>query len=296
MTGTLWIPGFERLEPSKAGGDITSKLGPRAIWHTVEAPAGTEKMFQRMIEVLTDKSAEPHVLIDPKTDRAGQFFPLDLSGRALKNDNGRQTNRTGIVCIQIEVMGYAADPFTNDDTWHPGPNWRALMAALRSWGIPDVFPMGRPPKYPGPSVRDRDIWYADGYESAGHYCHANVPDNDHGDPGAIAPAKLFALGPAAKPPTTTDPEGHPLSELTPAEAALIGKAVGDVLSPTLDRIEQKYTVADNNYDSQRAAWTSVGDAYAAHLIAGGDPIPADRLNSIRDAVWSYYRPLWTPQS
>lgn len=293
MTGTLWIPGFERLTPSKAGGDITSKLGPRAIWHTVEAPAGTEKMFQRMIDVLTQKSAEPHVLIDPVTDRAGQFFPLDLSGRALKNDDGRQTNRTGVVCIQIEVMGYAADPFTNDDTWHPGPNWRALMAALRSWGIPDVFPMGRPPKYPGPSVRDRDIWYGDYDESAGHYCHANVPGNDHGDPGAIAPAKLFALGPAAKPPVTDNPEDDPFMALTDADAAKLAAANAKALQPVIDKIEQKYTVADNNYDSQRAAWEAVGQAYAAHLLAGGPPLSAEQLKSARDAVWSFYRPLWT---
>lgn len=294
MTGTLWIPGFEHLKPSKAGGEITSKLGPRAIWHTVEAPAGTEKMFQRMIDVLTEKSAEPHVLIDPVTDRAGQFFPLDLSGRALRNDGTRQTNRTGVVCIQIEVMGYAADPFTNDDTWHPGPNWRALMAAIRSWGIPDLFPMGRPPKYPGPSVRDRDIWY-DEDDSAGHYCHANVPGNDHGDPGAISPAKLFALGPAAKPPTTTDPEDDPFMALTDTDAAKLGKAVADALSPRLDAIEQKYTVADNNYDSQRAAYEATAQAYAAFRIdqlAVDGSVSAGDLSTVKDEVWSFLRPLW----
>lgn len=190
MTGTLWIPGFERLTPSKGGGVITSTVDGHVIWHTVEAPAGAEKTFQNMIDVLTEKSAEPHVLIDPLTDRAGQFFPLNLSGRALKNDGARQTNRTGRVCIQIEVMGYAAHPFTDDPNWKPGPNWNALMAAIRSHGVPDIFPMGRPPKYPGGSVRDREIYYSEG----GHYCHANVPGNDHGDPGAIAPARLFALG------------------------------------------------------------------------------------------------------
>lgn len=92
------------------------------------------------------------------------------------------------------------------------------------------------------------------------------------------------------------PERNPLSDLTAADAALIGKAVSDALTPRLDQIEQKYTVADNNYDSQRAAWTSVGDAYAAHLIAGGAPIPAARLGEIRNQLWSYYRDLWTDKS
>jgi hypothetical protein len=284
VTGTLWIPGFERLTPSKGGGAITSKAGPHVIWHTVEAPAGTEKMFQRMIDFLTEKSAEPHVLIDPLTDRAGQFLPLNLSGRALQNDDGRQTNRTGRVCIQIEVMGYAADPFTNDDTWKPGPNWRALMAAIRSHGVPDIFPMGRPPKYPGGSVRDADIYY----DEAGHYCHANVPGNDHGDPGAIAPSKLFALG-ASKPPT---PEGNPLSALTPADAALIGKAVADALTPKLDAIEQKYTIADNNFDSQRAAYEAVAQAEAARILNGSPPSSGELLAKTQSAVWAYLRPLW----
>lgn len=286
MTGPLWIDGFERLKPSKAGGEITSKLGPRAIWHTVEAPAGTEKMFRRMVDVLTGKSAEPHILIDPVTDRAGQFFPLDLSGRALKNDGSRQTNRTGVVCIQIEVMGYAADPFTNDDTWHPGPNWNALMDALRAWEIPDLFPMGRPPKYPGASVRDRDIYY--GEDSAGHYCHANIPGNDHGDPGAIAPARLFALGRKTPSKPTPEPEDNPLAALTDADAAKIGAAVAKAIYPG----DQKLVVADNNFDSQRAAYEAVAQAEAARILAGEAPSSPETLKTAKDAVWSFLRPLW----
>lgn len=202
--GTLWIPGADRLKPSLPGGTITSTAPPRVVWHTTEAPPGTDNMFATMIRVLTNKSAEPQVLYDPVTDRLGQFMPLNTSGRALKNDGAYRTNRTGRVCIQIEVIGYAAKPFTS--TWKPGPNYRALMAAIRSWGIPDVFPMGNPPKYPGASRRDRNIWLS----KAGHYCHANVPGNDHGDPGAISPTKLFAAAPKAttdvtpRPPASTE--------------------------------------------------------------------------------------------
>jgi hypothetical protein len=94
-----------------------------------------------------------------------------------------------------------------------------------------------------------------------------------------------------------DPEdSHPMAELTAAEAALIGKAVADALSPRLDQIEQKYTVADNNRDAQVAAWTSVADAYAAQRIAklagpGGVVAPAV-LTQIKDEVWQFLRPLW----
>jgi hypothetical protein len=248
----LWIPGFERLTPSKPGGVITSTVGGHVIWHTVEAPAGAEKTFQSMINVLTGKSAEPHILIDPKTDRAGQFFPLDLSGRALKNDGAHQTNRTGRVCIQIEVMGYAAHPFTDDPDWKPGPNWNALMTAIRSHGVPDIFPMGRPPKYPGASVRDREIYYSE----AGHYPHANVPGNSHGDPGAIAPSRLFALG---KIPTKDPEEDMALSQDD---------------KTWIEGNNQKYALAVNKYVNQ-----IVNNAVRAIVTADAstDKAAADRI-------------------
>jgi hypothetical protein len=208
--GTIWIPGAERLTSSLPGGTITSTAPPRTIWHTVEAPAGKDATFQSMINVLTGKSAEPNVLYDPITDRLGQFFGLDMSGRALKNDGATQTNRTGRVCIQIEVMGYSSKPFT--DTWKPGPNFRALMAAIRSWGIPDQWPSGPPPKYIDglgnvpPDERSRTIWLS----KAGHYGHSQVPANDHGDPGGIDVAALFAAAGTSTP--TPPKDGFTVAE------------------------------------------------------------------------------------
>jgi hypothetical protein len=228
MAGTIWIPGAERLHASAPGGTITSTAPPRVVWHTVEAPAGKDSTFASMIRVLTGKSAEPQVLYDPVTDRLGQFIPLDLSGRALKNDGATKTNRTGRVCIQIEVMGYSAHPFT--DTWKPGPNFRNLMAAIRSWGIPDAWPSGPPPKYidgrgnvPA-DERSRTIWLG----KAGHYGHSQVPGNSHGDPGAINTSKLFAAAKTTAPTPAAPPKTAPLeTEVTLDElmnAQITGKA------------------------------------------------------------------------
>lgn len=206
MTGTLWIPGGERITPSSPGGtpNTSEAAHPsRVIWHTTEAPSGDPAMFQSMMNVLTSKGAEPQVLWDPVTDRLGQFMPLDHTGRSVQNDGNYRSNRIGTVCIQIEVIAYSNKPFT--DYWKPGPKFQALMAAIRSWGIPDVFPMGDPPKYPGPSVRDRAIWLSRG----GHYSHANIPSNSHGDPGAISVSKLFAAA-GSKP--VTPPVVPPVAE------------------------------------------------------------------------------------
>lgn len=196
--GTLWIPGAERITPSKPGGTITSTAPPRVVWHTVEADPGTNAVWASMIRVLKGKSAEPQVLYDPVTDRLGQFMPLNVSGRALRNDNGAQTNRTGRVCIQIEVIGRAAKPFTG--TWKPGPNFRNLMQALATWGIREVWPAGAPPRFVASpphnvpeSPRSRKVWLNEG----GHYGHSQIPGNDHGDPGAIDITALFAAGGSA---------------------------------------------------------------------------------------------------
>ncbi|MFF4478686.1 peptidoglycan-binding protein LysM [Streptomyces sp. NPDC001520] len=161
---------------------------PRVVWHTTESGTGNAS-FDAVERYLRQIGAEPHIIYDPTTDRIGQFGPLNQSARALRNDGVTRTNRTGKVCIQIEVLGRASKPFT--DTWKPGPNFRKLMDAIRSWGVPDTFPMGTPPKYPGTSKRDRHIWATKG----GHYCHANIAGNDHGDPGAISPSALFKAAP-----------------------------------------------------------------------------------------------------
>ena len=195
--GTLWIPGAEKLKVSSPGGTITSTAPPRVVWHTTEAPPGTDNVWGAMIRVLNSKGAEPQVLYDPVTDRLGQFMPLNLSGRALKNDGATRTNRVGRACIQIEVIAYSSKPFTA--YWKPGKNFKALMAAIRSWGIPDVWPSGMPPKFVAQGTggynspenpRSRSIWTSKG----GHYGHSQIPANDHGDPGGISTSALFAAG------------------------------------------------------------------------------------------------------
>jgi hypothetical protein len=185
---------------------------PRVVWHTTESGAGNTA-FDSVGKYLRTIGAEPHFLYDPTTDRLGQYGPLNESALALKNDGATRTNRTGLVCVQIEVLARAGTPFTG--YWKPGPNFRALMAAIRSWGVPDVFPMGAlATKYGDPAAkRSRDIWT----NKAGHYGHCNVPGNDHWDPGAISKAALFAAAPVkvatpAKPAPVAKPKVD-LSEL-----------------------------------------------------------------------------------
>lgn len=226
MTGPLWVPGAARLECSSPGGTSDyPEAGPRAVAHTTECPSGGHNgdpnyWFKAMARTLVAKRDEPTLLYDPSTDKLGQFMPLNATGRALMNDGGRRSNRVGRVCIQIEFVGYASRPFTR--YWRPGPNLISMMQAIRAWGVPDHWPSGLPPAYPGGrDERSAAVWY----RQAGWYGHSQVPGNSHGDPGAIADGHFFSAGrpPAAAHVDRLDP-GVPGSLVWPAWARYPGAA------------------------------------------------------------------------
>ncbi|MER5501368.1 LysM peptidoglycan-binding domain-containing protein [Streptomyces sp. NPDC002561] len=200
--GEIWIKEAERLGDGSIGGAMDSPSSPpRVVWHTTESGAGSPA-FNAVGKYLSNAASEPHILYDPTTDRLGQYGPLNQSARALRNDGATRTNRTGKVCIQIEVLGRAASPWTSG--WKPGPNFRALMRAIRSWGVPDAWPAGS--CAPGAS-RNRTTWATKG----GHYGHCHVPGNDHWDPGNIDRSAILKAAPTSKPPTGS---GSPNSSTT----------------------------------------------------------------------------------
>ncbi|MFF6903501.1 peptidoglycan-binding protein [Streptomyces hydrogenans] len=180
--GPAYIDGVVRFGDQSIGGAMdTPKNPPRMTWHTTESPAG-KSYFYSVAAYLIRVGAEPQVIYDPDSDLLGQFGPLTQSGRALRNDGSRRTNREGKVNIQVEVLGKASKPWTNGFNPAKKPNYRKLIAAGRAHGIPDDWPAGKPAASPSVSKkRDRTTWQTKG----GHYGHCDVPGNDHWDPGAI---------------------------------------------------------------------------------------------------------------
>ncbi|MFF4369621.1 peptidoglycan-binding protein [Streptomyces sp. NPDC001594] len=203
--GEIWIPEAVRLGDGVIGGPMdTPDAPPRTVWHTTETGAGPAA-FAAVAEGLIDDADEPHILYDPTTDALGQFGPLNQSARALRNAGALRTNRTGEACIQIEVLARAGTPFTG--YWKPGPNFAALLRAIRSWGVPDVWPAGRLARSGSDDVsRSTATWTT----RAGHYGHCQIPGNDHWDPGAIDTAALLAAGGG-----TTSPAPAPAYEPFP---------------------------------------------------------------------------------
>ncbi|MFF3500211.1 peptidoglycan-binding protein [Streptomyces sp. NPDC003247] len=129
------------------------------------------------------KDRAPHILWDPFTGSFAQFFPATSRSKALFDaPGGVRTNRTGTVVIQIEALFFPHCRVDGNvfarlvDT--PCEGWGDLNAWINSWGVPDVWPMGRPTSLSS-NTCPTAMWTSQG----GWYAHAQVPENDHVDPG-----------------------------------------------------------------------------------------------------------------
>ena len=220
-SGPAYISGVTRFGDQSIGGAMDYPGNPaRTVWHTTESPAGSA-YFTSIAAYLIRVGSEPQVIYDPDSDKIGQFGPLTQSGRALKNDGSRRTNREGKVCIQVEVLGRASQPWTKGFNPAKKPNYRRLIAAMRAHGIPDVWPAGKPAATAAAvakGARSRTTWQNKG----GHYGHCHVPANSHWDPGAIDTTVV----PGAA--VTTEAGTHTGS--TPSSASTYTVKDGDTLS------------------------------------------------------------------
>ena len=181
-SGPAYISGATRMGGQSIGGAMDTPGNPaRTTWHTTESPAGGSYLTS-ISAYLIRVGAEPQIVYDPVTDGLVQLGPLTQSGRALRNDGARRTNREGKVNIQVEVLGRAKDPWTKGFDPAKKPNYRKLIAAMRAHGVADTWPAGKPAATAAAATsRNRSTWQSKG----GHYGHSQVPGNDHWDPGAI---------------------------------------------------------------------------------------------------------------
>lgn len=188
---SLWMPGATRLD---VGDHAPTDGGPaKAIAHITWDRNATAAKPQPLVpyENLRDyfgkntagRAAAPHVLWDPFTGRLTQFLPANSRSKSLADaPGGTRTNRAGSVVIQVEalffpycVVGGKAYARLVDT---PCKGWPELLAWVRSWGVRDAWPMGRPTSF-APN-RSTTVWA----EQGGWYAHAQVPENDHQDPGS----------------------------------------------------------------------------------------------------------------
>lgn len=210
-----WIAGVRHVGYGVDGGSFVSPVR-KWLWHTTEG-----KTVEGALSTYSQTHNIPHFTWDPSTGEIVQHIALNRAARALKNlSGGVQTNRDGV--IQVEVIGYAVKPFTDG----PLRCLEVLQGVWRRLGIPELFPAGPPLPYP------RSYGAANGQRStatwarAGHFGHSQVPENDHGDPGAIDPRRLFlATTPAPAPASAPAVPSSTAKELTVADAITYTAAV-----------------------------------------------------------------------
>lgn len=136
-----------------------------------------------------------------------QHFDIDRSSRALRNLSGGVETNTLNVC-QVELVG-TCDPATHAQWekgglahiyWPEAPDWALNeVAAFLAWmnaqhGVPLTGP-AKWPAYPTSYANGggQRMTGAQWNDFKGVCGHMHVPENDHGDPGAINFGKLIAL-------------------------------------------------------------------------------------------------------
>lgn len=177
-----WLPGAERVRATRDGGGLAGGA-PRVVWHTDESDP--EQTPARSAAHQLDRTGwAAHLVWNPVTGDIVQMVPATRAARGLGGEiGGREANREGRMCLQIQVVGFASEPFT-------AGSLRALEDILRwldTWGIPRCWPAGPPPAEPscGNTERDRARW-----SLGGHFGHSQVPGNKAADPGGIDIATL----------------------------------------------------------------------------------------------------------
>ncbi|MFE6815226.1 hypothetical protein [Streptomyces sp. NPDC057677] len=186
-----WMPGATRLD---VGGHADTDGGPaKAIAHITWDRNASAAKPQDLVAYENLQSwfgrnpagipSAPHILWDPFTGRFTQFLPASSRSKSLADGpGGTRTNRAGSVVLQIEGLFFpycrVGDKVYARLTDTPCKGWAELLAWIRSWGVPDAWPMGRPTDFT--SRRNEETWRTRG----GWYAHAHVPENDHQDPGS----------------------------------------------------------------------------------------------------------------
>lgn len=188
MTAALWMPEAEHYDLGDHA-PTDSQYPPKAIAHTTSDRSASQAQpqphvsFGRLLTYFTGagRAMAPHILWDPFTGQTAQFYPANSRSKSVVDvPGGTRTNRAGKVVIQVEAVFFPWTIFDGKvyarlaDT--PCRNWSQLRAWIKSHGVPDVWPNGRPED----CTRNEHTWETVG----GWYPHKGTPENKHTDPGS----------------------------------------------------------------------------------------------------------------
>jgi hypothetical protein len=183
----MWLPGALAVPSSHDGG---SMLGSDCYvtWHTFEGPYSltAADAARRLIAA----GNEVTLTFNPVLGGVAQILPANRAARGLVNaPGGVETNRQGKIHVQIEVVAYAARPWTQDLTAAGRADLRRILSWHDVLGIPRTHPAGdQGPGPNGPFSRPLSAWNGPG----GYFCHGQVPENWHWDHGTVRMTDIWA--------------------------------------------------------------------------------------------------------
>ena len=222
--GDAWMPGASRIQASADGGELRGGA-PRVVWQTLETDPRLVSA-RSAGQCLDQLGRAPHLVWNPLTGEAVQLIPVLRAGRALGGPDGLiaanvsldgeppRVNTEGRLCVQIAVVGFAKEPFTNG----PMAGLDLILSWLDSWHIPRVWPAGPPAPFANAHAgpRSRRLW-----ARGGHFGGSQVPECFAAGPGAIEIAVLadpgcdWALGIPRRTREVTPREVAPRREVAP---------------------------------------------------------------------------------
>lgn len=195
-----------------------------------------------------------------------QHFDIDRSSRALVNLTGGVETNTLNVC-QVELVG-TCDPATHAKWtaagtahiyWPEAPDWALRdLAAFLAWmhanhGVPLTGP-SKWPAYPTSYANGggQRMTFAEWEAFKGVCGHMHVPENVHGDPGAIDFPKLIALAMGA--PIEEDDVALTTDEINKVAAAVKASLLGPDLLKAIVGTDNVLKAGDGNPGGDNPYW------------------------------------------
>lgn len=196
-----WMPGVNRVSGTVSDGILTGGA-PRVVWGTTESDPHVVSATAAARDLQT-ANVPTHLVWNPLRGEFAQLLPATSAApRSSRGEHGLVRGHEGRVCIVIQVVGFALDPFT-EGALNGLPQ---VLSWLDSWGIPRRWPAGQPePSAPHLAELDERLWAL-----GGHFGLSQVPGAQSGIPGKINPERL--LGGSAMthepPPSTATVRGR----------------------------------------------------------------------------------------
>jgi hypothetical protein len=210
--GDAWMPGAGRIRASADGGELRGGA-PRVVWQTLETDPRLVSA-RSAAQCLDQLGRAPHLVWNPLTGEIVQLIPVLRAARSIGGPDGRTSagvarhgeaagtnaaginpagnnaagiNREGRLCVQIGVVGFAADPFTAG----PMTGLELIVWWLDTWCVARSWPAGPPAPFQRAhgEPRSRRLW-----SRGGHFGGSQVPGCVAAGPGGIDVDRLTDAG------------------------------------------------------------------------------------------------------